>query len=311
VTNPSVCSGARLPSFFLPLLLALLLVGCTRLLGSGGNTPPRPARLLIASSPALVPLISAAAALFERQHPAAQIEVQSRESPDGLSALAHRQADVAATALYADPASPSMPDLLDQLVCVIPFLVIVHPDVPLASLSQEQLQGIFSTGTITNWKQIGGQDQPLVVVLPPLTSDLRSAFREEVLGGAAEVGTALPTDSMETLRNTVARTPGSIGYLPGPLLDAQVRALAINGERATADRIAAGRYPFWSFAHLYTWADTWAAGTDEPMDMKWSFLSFMQSASVEQLARQLGYIPPSAIPVLSASGRSIASITPP
>lgn len=305
MTNPSVCSRVHLPSFFLPLLLALLLVGCAGLPG-GGHTPPQPARLLIASSPALVPLVSAAAALFERQHPAAQIEVQSRESPDGLSALIHRQADIAATALYADPANPSTPNLLDQLVCVVPFFVIVHPDVPLASLSQEQLQGIFSTGTITNWKQIGGQDQPLVVVLPPLTSDLRSAFREEVLGSAVEVGTALSTDSMETLRDTVARTPGSIGYLPGPLLDTQVRALAIDGERATADRIAAGRYPFWSFAHLYTWA---AAGTDEQMRMQGSFLAFMQSASVEQLTRQLGYIPPSALPVPSASGGSMASIT--
>lgn len=300
MTNPSACSRARLPSFFLPLLLALLLGGCAGPAGSGGNTLPRPARLLIASSPALVPLVSAAAALFERQHPSAQIEVQSRESLDGLSALAHQQADVAVTVLYADPASPSTPNLLDQLVCIVPFLVIVHPGLPLASLSQEQLQSIFSTGTITNWKQIGGPDQPLVVVLPPLASDLRAIFREEVLGSAAEVGTALPTDSLETLRDTVARTPGSIGYLPGPLLDTQVRALAIDGERATADRIAAGRYPFWNFAHLYTWA---AVGTDEQTGMKWSFLSFMQSASVEQLTRQLGYIPSSALPVPSASGR--------
>lgn len=306
MTNPSACSRARLPSFFLPLLLALLLVGCTGLSDSGENTPPRSARLLIASSPMLVPLVSAAAALFERQHPAAQIEVQSRESLDGLSALVHQQADVAATTLYADPASPSTSNLLDQLACVVPFLIIAHPDVPLASLSQEQLQGIFSTGTITNWKQIGGPDQPLVVVLPPPTSDLRSAFREEVLGGTAEVGTALSSDSLETLRETVARTPGSISYLSGPLLDTQVQALAIDGERATADRIAAGRYPFWSFAHLYTWT---AAGTDEQTGMKWSFLSFMQSTSVEQLIRQLGYIPPSTMPVPPASGGSMAAIT--
>ncbi len=280
------------------LALALLLGGCAWLpLSIGGNQPPRPARLRITSSPALLPLVTTAAALFERQHPEAQIIVQSGESLDGLSALIHQQTDIAAAARYADPSTASAATLRDQLVCAVPFLVVAHPNVPLVSLSRQQLLRIFSTGTLTNWKQIGGPDQQVMVVLPPLTADIRLLFREEVLGSAADVGDSLPTASLETLRDTVARTPGSISYLPGALLNARVRQIAIDGQAATPEHITSGRYPFWSFAHLYT-RDSAAPGEDR--EMRTAFLRFMQSSQVEQLIRQLGCIPLSEMNVLPA-----------
>ncbi len=275
----------HLPNFLLAVLCALL-VGCAGLPGSGGgNGLTEAAPIRVASSPALLPLIGAAVALFERQHPRAQIAVQSNESADGLAALARQQVDMAATTLYANPADASAAPLRDALIGVVPYVIVVHPDVPLASLSPAQIQRIFSTGEITDWKQLGGLEQKLVVVLPPQTSDMQTLFREELLGSAAQVGNALSADSLEALRATIARTPGSIGYLPAPLLNAGVRVVAIDGEAATAQQIASGRYGFWSFAHLYT-RDAFTAGAEETA----LFLQFMQSASVGQLARQLDYI---------------------
>jgi hypothetical protein len=69
------------------------------------------------------------------------------------------------------------------------------------------------------------------------------------------------------------------------LSDSEVHAVAIDGERATAEQIASGHYSFWSFAHLYT-RDSSTPGTGEIM----LFLQFMQSSEVAQLALQLGYI---------------------
>ncbi|HEY7348376.1 MAG TPA: substrate-binding domain-containing protein [Ktedonobacterales bacterium] len=284
----------RFPWFFFALLLLPIVAGCGGLPGGiGANATPGSSHLLITSSPALLPLVRTAAALYERQHPEAQIDLRSSENVDGLSDLVHQQADIAATIVYADPAAISAEHMLDQLVCIVPFFIIAHPDVSLPSLSREQIRGIFSTGAITNWKQLGGPDQKLVALMPPLTSDIRFLFREEALGAATEVGTTLPTDSPETLRDMVARTPGSISYLPGPLLNARVRAVAIDGEPATAEQILAGRYAFWSFAHLYT-RDTGAAGMQEATGdsgIRALFLHFMQTTSVEQLIQQLGYIP--------------------
>ena len=293
-------SVARVGSILQPccfvLLLCALLAGCNGLPGSGaGNTSDSASPIRIASSPALLPLISAAVALFERQHPEAQIAVLRDESAAGLSALARQQVNLAATIMYADPSASSSAHLRDALIGVVPFLLVVQHDAPLVSLSQAQIQGIFSTGEITDWKQIGSPEQKLVVVLPPLSSDSRFLFREEMLGSAAEVDNALSADSPETLRDLVARTPGSIGYLPAPLLNTGVHAVAIDGEAATAEQIASGRYGFWSFAHLYTWNAS-TPGAEEAALL----LQFMQSSAVAQLVRQLGYIPLSemnAVPV--------------
>jgi phosphate transport system substrate-binding protein len=287
--------GYRLHSSLILLpLLALLLVGCNDVSGGAGvNVPANPSHLLIASSPTLLPLIRTAAVLFARQHPEAQIAVQSSESSAGLNALAHRQADIAATVLYEDPSTFPAAKLFEQILCVVPFLIIVHPGIPLASLSQEQLLRIFSTGEITNWKQIGGPNQRIVVLLPSSTSDIRSVFREEVLGGAPEVGTVLPTDSLETLDGIVARTPGGISYLPAPLVDARVHRVAIDGEEATVDRIASGHYVFWSFAHLYTW-DSAAPDREEISEgggIGEIFLHFLQTSAAKLLIQQFGYIP--------------------
>jgi phosphate transport system substrate-binding protein len=295
----------RLSCFLPALIFALLLSGCNGLSLSGNeNASNRASRISIASSPVLVSLISAAVALFERQHPEAQIAVESTESLDGLSALAHQQVDIAATTLYADPSAAAAAHLLDELIGVVPFLIVVHPDVPVASLSQAQIQSIFSTGEITDWQQIGGPAQELVVVLPPLTSDTQFIFREEMLNGAAEAGNTLSTDSLEMLRESVARTPGSISYLPAPLLNARVREVAIDGEAATADEIAAGRYRFWSFAHLYSRNGSTPATEEIAL-----FLQFIQSASVAQLARQLGYIPLAAMNTAPASVSLVARAT--
>lgn len=278
------------------LLLCALLVGCAGLPGSSGNTSASASRLRIASSPALLPLLSAAVALFERQHSGAQIAVQRDESIDGLSALAHQQVAIASTVLYANPSAAFAAHLRDELFGVVPYVIVVQHAAPQASLSQGQIQRIFSTGLITDWRQIDGPKQKLVVVLPPLTSDTAILFREEMLGGAAELGNALSADSLETLRDMVARTPGSIGYLPAPWLNAGVHAVGIDGEAATAEQIASGTYGFWAFAHLYTW-DTSQHETEETT----LFLQFMQSSAVAQLALQLGYIPLSEMHAASVS----------
>ncbi len=277
-------------AMWLPLLCALL-AGCAGLPGTGGSVSAMAARLRVASSPALLPLLSAAAALFERQHPEAQIAVERDESVDGLRALANRQVDIAATTLYADPVTASAAHLRDAVIAVVAYVLVAQRSMQVASLSQMQILGIFSTGQITDWRQVGGPEQKLVVVLPPSTSDTRFLFREEILGSAAEGDAALSADSLEALRDLVARTPGGIGYLPDPLSNSAVQAIAIDGREATAQRIASGAYPFWSFAHLYARDSSTPEAGETTL-----FLQFMQSAAAAQLASQLGYIPLSEMP---------------
>lgn len=281
------------------LVLALLLTRCALLSGGIGSpsTTPGPTgltRILVTSSPALLPLISATAVLFERQHPHVHIDIRSSELRDGLNEVGSRQADMATTIRYADPSISSSMNLLDLLLCVVPFTIIAQSGIALPSLSYEQILGIFSAGTITNWKQVGGPDQKIVVVVPPMSSDIQFLFREEMLGGASQVTSALEADSLEALPQIVTSTPGSVSYLPEPFLTANVHVIAIDGAQPTAETIATNHYPFWSFAHLFTQDGMVSSGvgeTDGSNNMDTMYLQFLQSTAGDYLARQLGYIP--------------------
>jgi phosphate transport system substrate-binding protein len=195
------------------------------------------------------------------------------------------QADIGNSDLYADPAMYPDPNLTDHIVCVVPFAMIINPDVPLKALTSQQIIDIFSTGKIRNWSQLGGPDLNIVPVVRPTTSGTRATFRKYVLGGRDEGGQIklLHTDSSTTVRDTVAQTPGAIGYVARAYLNSSVHELGIGGFMATEQNIATGHYSFWSYEHMYTLGDT------NPV-LK-AYLDFMLTPTVQQLAQRLSYIP--------------------
>src|SRR5262245_33168509 len=248
----------------------LLVSAC----GTEGGTPQSlSGRVHIVGSTALLPLAQKAAETFAQQHPYVRMEVEGGGSKVGLQAVTSRQADIGASDIYADPALYPDPELTDHLVCIIPFTMIVQPAVGVKSLTRQQIIDIFSTRTIRNWKQVGGPDQPIVPVVRPTTSGTRATFRKYVVEGRDESGTILQSDSSQTVLQTVAQTPGAIGYLAVPVLDSTVRQVAIDDLLPTTANIQSGHYPFWGFEHMYTLGQT--AGLVD------TFLNFMLTPEVQ------------------------------
>jgi phosphate transport system substrate-binding protein len=262
------------------LVMLVILAGCA---GSVGTQTPLAGRLSVQGSTALLPLATAAAGLFQRQNPQVHLDVKGGGSLFGLTAVTSHKADIGDSDVYADPAIYPDPNLTDHIVCVIPFAMVVGPGVNVTKLTTQQIIDIFSSGKIRNWKAVGGSDLPIVPVVRPITSGTRATFRKYILGGRDEIGTSLRTDSSTAVRDTVAHTPGAIGYLALSVLNASVRAIAINNYMPTPANIEAGNYSFWSYEHMYT------LGDDNKVLS--SFLDFMLTPTVQQLAQRLKYIP--------------------
>jgi phosphate transport system substrate-binding protein len=292
---------ARTPSRWLGVLTActlmclLALGGCSGVTAGAANDS---GSALVVGSTALQPLVTAAAQLYTRQHPHVRLTIRGGGSKLGLQAVTSHQADVGDSDIYADPAVYPDPDLTDHLVAVIPFAMVVNPDVSVSNLTQAQLIEIFSTGQITNWAQVGGPNLPIVPVVRPSTSGTRATFRKYILGGRDEIGKLLTSDSSQTVRNTVSSTPGAIGYLALSVLDASVHVVSIDGQRPTPQTIEQGQYAFWGYEHMYTIG----AGSGVVQ----GFLDFMLTPAVQQLAQQLGYIPIAGMQLPSFTGSAIA-----
>ena len=92
-------------------------------------------------------------------------------------------------------------------------VIIDHPQAGVGSLTQDQVQQLFS-GRITNWKDVGGNDLPVQVWTYSQGEDIQQVFDRLVMDGEPVTSLARLAVSAQSMSDSVGKTPGAIGYLP-------------------------------------------------------------------------------------------------
>ena len=144
--------------------------------------------------------------------------------------------------------------LTDHEVAIVAMAPVVNKDLGITSLTTDQLVSIF-TGKVTNWKDVGGPDEEILLVTRPSSSGTRTTFKKWALNGEEEASNeALETDDSGTLVQTVSTNKGAIGYVALSYLvnNTDVQAVAIDGVEPTLENAYSGEYKVWSYEHMYT-----------------------------------------------------------
>jgi phosphate transport system substrate-binding protein len=102
-------------------------------------------------------------------------------------------------------------------------VVIVHKENSIVKLDKEQLTGIFS-GKITNWKDVGGKDAPILVVWGGLTQGTNAMFIKHIMGGVKQTEEVVAATTAEDIRHNVASNPEAIGIGPQAIVNQSVRS---------------------------------------------------------------------------------------
>lgn len=102
-------------------------------------------------------------------------------------------------------------------------VVLTHKDNKLASLSKEQLIGVF-TGKIQNWKEVGGKDMPILIVWGSLIPGTNSMFTKIVLDGATVTKEVLEATTADDIKDKIKANPEAVGIGPAALIDATVHS---------------------------------------------------------------------------------------
>lgn len=241
--------------------------------------------ILAMGSSALLPLAQEAAKQFKAKYPDADVQVQGGGSGKGLSAVMDGSAQIGNSDIYAEEKEGIDASALeDHKVAVVGFAAVVNSNVKVDNLTKAQLIDIF-TGKITNWKDVGGDDMNIVLVNRPASSGTRATFKKYGLDGNEEAtGMALTEDNSGTVLKTVADTEGAISYLAlSYIKDNSIKALKLDGVEATVENITNGKYPIWSYEHMYTKGP--AKGLEK------AFIEYVMSDEVKPLVEKLGYIP--------------------
>jgi phosphate transport system substrate-binding protein len=249
---------------------------------------PKAQPVTVSGSSALQPLVNAAKEKYEVAHSGESIEVSAGGSKKGI-------ADVASGAVQigdSDIAAPAdVTGLVDHKVAVVGFAAMANKgdfNAKVHSLSMKDLARIFQ-GEVKNWKDIGGTNQPIVVINRAPASGTRAVFGELVLGGDKFVE-GQTEDNSGALVAKLKQTKGAISYLALSFKDDDLVTLSLKGADGglidpTDDSIASGAYPIWSYEHMFT--------KGEPTGSAKAFLDYVLSPDFQKsvVPTVKGFIP--------------------
>lgn len=247
--------------------------------------------ILAAGSTALQPLVDQVSKKFmeDSKYSGVTVQVQGGGSGTGLTQVQAGQAaignsDIFAEEKFTDADADKAKELVDHQVAVVAMAAVVNKSVTVDNLTKQQLVDIF-TGKITNWKDVGGQDEKITLINRPSSSGTRKTFEKFALGTASQdIAGSIQEDASGTVKKYVTDTPGAIGYLALSYLDDTVKTVKYEGVEPSEDNIVAGKYPVWAYEHMYT--------KGEPDAATKAFLDYMLSDDIQNSdVTELGYIP--------------------
>ena len=195
--------------------------------------------LSMVGSTSMEKLANALSEAFMEEYPDVTVTAEFVGSGAGIEAVTNGTADIGNSSRSLKDEEKAA-GVVENVVAIDGIAVCVDPANEVADLTKEQLTNIYN-GTITNWKEVGGADEPIIVIGREAGSGTRGAFEELVdLQDACKYANEL--DSTGAVIAKVASTPGAIGYASLDALDDSVKALSLEGVEATAENIKAGNY---------------------------------------------------------------------
>lgn len=280
-------------SLALALLLITALTGCD----SGPSQQSADTKSIsIKGSDTMVHLVSSWTEEFMKSHAESDISVTGGGSGTGIAALINATTDICAasrgmkekelTLARENKISPlEIPMARDGIA------LIVHPENPVNSLTIEQLRLIY-TGKVTNWKEVGGSDAPILLLSRESSSGTFVFFQEHVLNKEDFSPSARLLPGTSALVQAVAADRGAIAYVGLGFAEeakgkAKTLGIQASGQASpvvpSEETVVSGAYAVSRPLFFYT------NGT--PKDTVKQFIDFCLSPAGQKIVRETGYVP--------------------
>ncbi|MBI5787597.1 MAG: phosphate ABC transporter substrate-binding protein [Candidatus Schekmanbacteria bacterium] len=278
--------------FFSALAIAVLTGGCQKPAEKAGGQ--QEGYITIKGSDTMVHLVTAWVERYMQKKPGVDISVTGGGSGTGIAAMINGSTQIAMSS--RDFKAEELKLVKDKGITPIPHTtaldgisVIVNPATTIDELTMEQLRRIFN-GTITNWKEVGGPDQPIAILSRESNSGTYVYFQEEVLKKDDYAATARLIPSSAAIIQAAEQDQGVIGYVGIAYAESgKVKTLKVKktagepGVVPTLENIKSGAYPISRPLYLFT--------NGQPTGESKNFIDFVFSPEGQAIAREVGYIP--------------------
>jgi len=280
------------------IVLLLCLAGCTAT-PNATQTPSLPAQIIEnKGSDTLVNLALAWAETYMQEHPDVRISVTGGGSGTGIAAMINGTVDIANASREMkeqekEAARANGIEPIEFVVAWDAIAVVVHPSNPVDHLTLQQISDIY-TGKITNWRQVGGENRPIVLLSRESNSGTYVYFLEHVLRqGDSKSELLFSPDTLlmpssEGISTEIRQNPNAIGYdgLGYVTDDQKMVAIARSPEGPfvlpSIETVNDGTYPISRPLFMYT------AG--EPTGAIKEYLTWILGDG-QAVVSQLGFVP--------------------
>lgn len=225
--------------------LLVTMVGAT-FVGCGSNSENNTASskdtttISISGSTSVGPLMEKIQEKYEEENNNVTLEIQQNGSGAGIKDVISGISEIGMSSRELKDEEKG--SVQGTTVAYDGIALLVNPENPVKNISLEDVKKIY-TGEITNWKEVGGDDAPIVVVSREEGSGTRDAF-QEIVGYESEelLKDATISDGSGAVKTTVAGNKNAIGFASFEYIDNTVSALNINDVEPTADNVKSGDY---------------------------------------------------------------------
>ncbi len=193
----------------------------------------------MAGSTSMEKLATALSESFMAKYPGVTVTAEFTGSSAGLEALAAGSVDIGNSSRSLKDTEKES-GTVENIVAIDGIAVVSDAANTAKNLTKDQLTSIYK-GETKNWKDVGGDDQAIVVVGREAGSGTRDAF-EEILDVKDACAYANELDSTGAVMAKVASTPGAIGYVSLDVVDDTVSELSVDDVEPTEENIKAGDY---------------------------------------------------------------------
>ncbi|OPX63635.1 MULTISPECIES: phosphate ABC transporter substrate-binding protein [unclassified Methanoregula] len=249
-------------------------------------------KIKISGSTTVLPIVQKAADKYMATHANADIQVSGGGSGVGIQAIGAKTVDIGMSSreVTADEKKKYASFVITP-VAQDGIAVVVNPANSIRYITLEQIRNIY-LGKTTKWTEISGADVPgtnnqIVVVGRDSASGTRSYFDETLLAKKTPTKQMLEKNSNGAVLQTVAQTPGAIGYVSIGFVSKDVKALPIwyNADRIVAPNLANVKdktYPVSRELYLIT--------NGQPSGLTGDFIRYILSEEGQKIVADEGYV---------------------
>lgn len=273
-----------------------LCVSLLTLIGGGGflQSSCQAANLTVKGSDTMLMLGQAWAEAFMKKNNKIDVSIQGGGSGTGISALINKTCDIAAASrpmkakeIEKCKEKNIMP--IATAVAMDGVSFAVNSANPVKTFTLAQLKDIY-TGKVRNWKQVGGNDAPIVVLSRESSSGTYVYIQDTMLKGAKYAKTALLMPSTKAIQQEITNNKNAIGYGGVAYFinkkNIKIVPLALKAGAAaihpTDDNVRSKKYPLSRPLYFYT--------PGKPKGAAAEFINFALSAEGQKLVTSTGYV---------------------